>query len=342
MFIDQVRIFIQAGKGGNGCLSFRREKGIPHGGPDGGRGGDGGSVILVSDESVDSLVYFRFHPLIKARRGAHGEGSNRSGKRGADLFLKVPVGTVVKDEADNTVLFDFTLPNQTCCAAGGGLGGRGNSSFASSTHQAPRHREEGKPGEEKYLFLELKLIADIGLVGFPNAGKSTFISKISAARPRIADYPFTTLLPHLGVVDLDDNSSFVIADIPGLIEGAHQGHGLGIQFLQHVERTRILAHIIDVSPYSERDPVLDYRIIQEELRAFNPDLLNRTQVMIANKIDLLAGDESVLERLKVLAREEKIPFLTMSALTGTGLKKVVFLLGDILRKATEDEKKEFV
>ncbi|MBU4253219.1 MAG: GTPase ObgE [Acidobacteria bacterium] len=340
MFVDQVRIFLQAGNGGNGCLSFRREKGIPRGGPDGGRGGNGGSVYFVSDESVDSLVYFRFHPLVKARRGDHGKGGNRSGRRGEDLYLKVPVGTVVKDEADDAVLFDFTQPNQTFCAAEGGLGGRGNSSFASSTRQAPRHREEGKPGEEKYLFLELKLIADIGLVGFPNTGKSTLITKLSAARPRIADYPFTTLSPHLGVVDVDDNCSFVIADIPGLIEGAYQGHGLGIQFLRHVERTRILAHIIDVSPYTERDPVSDYRIIKEELRSFNPDLLNRAQVMIANKVDLLTENRSALDRLRAMAHENNIPFLAMSALKGTGLKDVVSLLIETLRKVTEDEKKE--
>jgi GTP-binding protein len=246
MFVDQVKAILLAGRGGNGCLSFRREKGVPKGGPDGGRGGDGGSIYFVSDENTNSLVYFRFHPINKAEKGSHGEGNNRYGKKGADLILKVPVGTIVKEEGGTEILFDFIASGQKYMVVEGGKGGRGNASFSSSTRRVPRIREEGKPGEEKILILELKLIADVGLVGFPNAGKSTLISKISAAKPVIADYPFTTLIPNLGVVDVDESMSFMVADIPGLIEGAHLGHGLGIQFLKHIERTKILAHIIDV------------------------------------------------------------------------------------------------
>jgi len=263
MFVDQVRVTFRAGKGGNGCVSFRREKGVPRGGPDGGRGGDGGSIRLVSDRNLNTLSYFRFHPLNRAPNGAHGQGGNRHGRRGEDLVLRVPVGTVVREYDREIILFDFTLPGQEFIAARGGKGGRGNASFASSTHQAPREWEEGEPGEEKELILELKLIADVGLIGFPNVGKSTLISKISAARPVIADYPFTTLIPSLGVVDVDEFKSFVVADIPGLIEGAHQGHGLGIKFLKHIERTNLLVHLIDVSPYSGRNPVEDYQDLRD-------------------------------------------------------------------------------
>lgn len=330
MFVDQVRVILIAGKGGDGCVSFRREYRVPKGGPDGGRGGDGGNIYLVSDPNLNSLSYFRYHPINKAKKGAPGQGSNKQGKRGRDLYLKVPVGTMVRDAATGQVLHDFLKPGEVYLAARGGRGGRGNASFATPTHQVPREFEKGRPGEEKELILELKLIADVGLVGFPNTGKSTLISKISAARPEIADYPFTTLTPNLGVVDLDEERSFVVADIPGLIEGAHLGHGLGIQFLRHIERTRILVHLIDVSPLSGRDPVKDYRVIQAELKAFNPELVSRKQVIVANKIDLLGEDRKRLLAARRLAAREKKPFLAISALTGEGLKDLVSLLARLL------------
>ncbi len=332
MFVDQVRVILIAGKGGDGCVSFRREYRVPKGGPDGGRGGDGGNIYLVSDPNLNTLSYFRYHPINRAKKGANGQGSNKQGKRGRDLYLKVPVGTMVRDAATGRVLHDFLKPGEVYLAARGGRGGRGNASFATPTHQVPREFEKGRPGEEIELILELKLIADVGLVGFPNSGKSTLISKISAARPEIADYPFTTLTPNLGVVDLDEERSFVVADIPGLIEGAHRGHGLGIQFLRHVERTRILVHLIDVSPLSGRDPVKDYRIIQTELEAFNPELARRKQVIVANKIDLLGEDRKRLLAVRKLAAREKKPFLAISALTGEGLKDLVKLLAGLLNE----------
>jgi GTP-binding protein len=323
MFVDQVKATLCAGKGGNGCVSFRREWRVPRGGPNGGRGGDGGSIYLVSDENINSLVSFRFHPINKAKKGAHGEGGDRQGKKGEDLHLRVPVGTTVKEKNKEDVLFDFISHGQKYLAAKGGKGGRGNASYASSTHQAPREREEGQPGEEKDFILELKLVADVGLIGFPNVGKSTLISKISAAKPVIADYPFTTLIPNLGVVDVDEFRSFVIADIPGLIEGAHLGHGLGIKFLRHVERTKILLHLIDVSPYTERDPVQDFRAVMKELEAFSPRLAKRHQILAANKIDLLGTKERGLSEVRKLARKEGLPFFAISALKEEGLKKLV-------------------
>jgi len=323
LFVDQVHVTVKAGKGGNGCVSFRREYRVPKGGPDGGRGGDGGSVYLISDESVSSLAWFRFHPALKARSGAHGEGGNRQGKRGADLRLPVPVGTVVKERDGGRALFDFTLPGQVFVAAKGGRGGRGNASFATPTRQAPREARPGTPGEEKELFLELKLIADVGLVGFPNAGKSTLISKISAARPLIADYPFTTLTPNLGVVDVGEYRSFVVADIPGLIEGAHLGQGLGTRFLRHIERTKMLVHLIDVSPYTGRDPVDDHDVIIRELRAFSPEVAACPQVLVANKVDLLGRDKSRLTRIRKLAAAKKVPFFAVSAIKGEGLRPLV-------------------
>jgi GTP-binding protein len=325
MFVDQVKVFLKAGKGGNGCISFRREKYVPKGGPDGGRGGDGGSIFLISDPNLNTLSYFRFHPHIKAEKGGHGEGNNRTGKKGEDIYLKVPIGTVVKDAKTNETLFDFTLPNQIFLAAKGGKGGRGNASFVSPTNRAPRKFEPGKPGEERILILELKLIADVGLIGFPNVGKSTLVSKISSARPLIADYPFTTLHPHLGVVDVDEENSFVVADLPGLIEDAHKGKGLGIKFLKHVERTKMLVHIIDISPYIERDPIEDYHIIMNELKSFNPILINRPQILVANKIDLIKEekDKYKLNKLNAFAKEKNIPFIAISALKGIELKKLI-------------------
>ena len=335
MFVDQVKVILRAGKGGNGCVSFRRERGVPRGGPDGGRGGDGGSIYLISDENLHTLAFFRFHPINKARKGAHGEGGNRQGKRGEDLFLRVPVGTIIREKDKEEVLFDFISPDKKFLVVKGGRGGRGNASFASPTHQSPREWGEGQLGEEKEFILELKLIADVGLVGFPNVGKSTLISKISAAKPAIADYPFTTLVPNLGVVDMDELRSFVIADIPGLIEGAHQGHGLGIKFLKHVERTKILLHLIDVSPYTGRDPVQDYRTVRKELEAFSPQLVKRHQILAANKIDLLEEKKNGLEDLKKLAGKEGLPFFAISALKKEGLGKLVNELARTLDRLKE-------
>jgi GTP-binding protein len=337
MFVDQVKVILRAGKGGNGCVSFRREWGVPKGGPDGGRGGDGGSVFLVAEEGLSSLAYFRFHPINKARKGAHGEGSNRQGKKGNDLILNVPIGTVVKSAEKGEILSDFLRPGQKFLAAKGGKGGRGNASFATATHRTPREWENGGPGEEKELILELKLIADVGLVGFPNVGKSTLISKISSARPVIADYPFTTLIPHLGVVDVGKEKSFVVADIPGLIEGAHQGHGLGDKFLKHIERTKILIHIVDVSPYSGRDPVKDYGIVMKELEAYKPELLKRPQIVAANKIDLLGEEKERLDAVKKLASRKKLPFFAISALKGKGLRELVSTVARTLNSVEENK-----
>src|SRR5258705_4602428 len=287
VFIDEVNILVKAGDGGNGCLAFRREKFVPRGGPSGGDGGRGGDVTMVATQHANTLLQFRFNPEHKAERGRHGEGSNRSGAEGHSIELKVPVGTVVYDEATGNRLFDFTEAGQQFRVARGGRGGRGNARFVSATHQVPTEHEPGRPGEEKRLRLELKLLADVGLVGFPNAGKSTLISRISAARPKIADYPFTTLEPNLGVVQLADYKSFVVADIPGLIEGAHAGAGLGIQFLRHIERTRLLAHLVDVSESSGRpDPVKDVEVIDEELANFGAHLDEKPVIMMASKIDV--------------------------------------------------------
>ena len=316
-------------------MSFRRERGVPRGGPDGGRGGDGGSIYLISNENLHTLAYFRFHPINKAQKGVHGKGGNRQGKRGKDLSLQVPVGTTVKEKDEDAILFDFVSPDQKFLIVKGGKGGRGNASFASSIHRAPREWKEGQEGDEKEFILELKLIADVGLVGFPNVGKSTLISRISAAKPAIADYPFTTLIPNLGVVDVDELRSFVIADIPGLIDGAHLGHGLGTQFLKHVERTKILLHLIDISPYTERDPVQDFKIVIGELEAFSPKLIKRHQILAVNKIDLLKGKKNGLEEMKKLARKEGMPFFAISALRKEGLGKLVEEMAKTLDKIKE-------
>jgi len=332
VFVDQVEVKAKAGRGGDGCVSFRREYKVPRGGPDGGHGGHGGSVVFLSDASVHSLAYFRFHPLLRAKNGAPGEGGRRTGASGAELKLPVPVGTVVKDGRAGEVLFDFIRAGQAFTAAQGGKGGRGNASYATSTHQTPHEWEPGRAGEEKELALELKLIADVGLVGYPNAGKSTLISRISAARPLIADYPFTTLTPNLGVVDTVAARSFVVADIPGLIEGAHLGQGLGIRFLRHIERTKVLVHIVDVSPYTERDPVRDYGVVMKELESFDPELCRRTMILAANKIDLLGRNKSRLNGLKQLAGRKKMPFFAISALKGDGLKPLVRAMAETLAR----------
>jgi GTP-binding protein len=327
LFLDEARILVKAGDGGNGCLAFRREKYVPRGGPSGGDGGDGGDVVLVSDEHHNTLLQFSYNPEHRAQRGGHGEGSNRTGMDGKSLEVKVPVGTVVYDEATGERLFDFTEPGQRFTVARGGHGGRGNARFATSTHQAPTEHEPGRPGEEKRLRLELKLLADVGLVGFPNAGKSTLISRISAARPKIADYPFTTLEPNLGVVQLPNYRSFVVADIPGLIEGAHLGHGLGVQFLRHIERTRLLAHLVDVSESSGRDPVRDFEVILEELANFSEDLVKKPMIVVATKMDI-AQDPERVAALRNLASERGLPFFEISSATGQGIDALKFAMAE--------------
>ena len=326
MFVDEVEIHVAAGHGGRGALSFRREKFVPRGGPNGGDGGPGGSVYLAVNPNLNTLLNFRFQKQFEAGRGAHGEGSNRTGKTGEDITLAVPVGTQVfeKQEGEYVQIVDLTRSDERVLIAKGGLGGRGNATFATSTNRAPRRVEPGLPGEEKDLRLQLKLLADVGLVGYPNAGKSTIISRISAAKPKIADYPFTTLIPNLGVVGLSGDRSFVVADVPGLIEGAHEGHGLGHRFLSHLERTRVLVHVIDVSSGSGRDPVQDYDVIARELALFpgrdasGERLQDKPVIVAANKIDAL-DDPERLASLRAHLKTAGIPVVAISAATGEGL-----------------------
>ena len=335
MFIDRVKIKIKAGDGGNGVTAFRREKFIPRGGPSGGDGGVGGSVWMAADEGLNTLLHLRYNPEHKAERGRHGEGSNRYGKDGEDALIKVPVGTQVFDPESNELLCDFTEPGQRYLAAKGGKGGWGNSHFATSTRQAPKYHYDGRPGGERELQLELKLLADVGLVGFPNAGKSTLISVISAAKPKIADYPFTTLEPNLGVVDMGEFRTFVVADIPGLIEGASEGAGLGDRFLRHVERTKLMLHLVDVSSLSGRDPVSDYEIINRELSNYDANLGSRPQIVVATKIDAL-DDPKRLESIKKRAKKDKKPFFAISAVTNVGVKELVAVVAKALDKLTTE------
>ena len=321
MFIDEAKIHVTGGAGGNGCVAFRREKFVPRGGPSGGDGGRGGSVYLESSEHLNTLLKFRYKREFEAERGRHGEGSNRHGRDGEDLTIAVPVGTVVFDEGTGERLWDLTALAQKVLAAGGGRGGRGNARFATSTHQAPRKAEPGEPGESRALKLELKLLADVGLVGFPNVGKSTLISRLSAARPKVADYPFTTLEPHLGVVAVDGEKSFVMADIPGLIEGAHEGRGLGTRFLKHVERTRVLLHLIDVADGLDRDPVEDYRVLLNELASFSTGMAQKPMLLVATKIDAaVEGQRRVT--LREFCRLESKPLYEISCVTGEGLDEL--------------------
>ena len=330
MFIDEAKIRVKAGDGGNGCMAFRREKFVPRGGPSGGDGGRGGDVVMESSERHNTLVHFRFNPEYKAERGRHGEGSNRTGAEGHDVVLKVPVGTILYDDETGERIHDFSKADERMVIARGGRGGRGNQHFATPTHQAPREHELGRPGEERNYRLELKLLADVGLVGYPNAGKSTLISRISAARPKIADYPFTTLEPNLGVVTTGqppNEDSYVVADIPGLIAGASAGHGLGTQFLRHVERTRLLLHLVDVSDASGRpDPVEDFKVIMHELESWGTGLEQKPMMVLASKID--AANPEKLTKLKRFASRRKLPFLPISAVTGEGIEKLKYAVGE--------------
>ena len=338
MFIDEVRIRVKAGDGGNGCLAFRREKYVPRGGPSGGDGGRGGDITMVASTHYNTLLHFRFNPEHTAQRGRHGEGSNRSGREGESIELSVPVGTIVYDADSGELLHDFTQAGDRFLVAKGGRGGRGNQHFATSTHQAPTEHEPGHPGEAKYLRLELKLLADVGLVGFPNAGKSTLISRISAGRPKIADYPFTTIEPNLGVVSADD-STFVVADIPGLIEGAHLGHGLGVQFLRHIERTRLLVHLVDVSELTGRDPAEDFRVVMGELAGFSEDLPKKPMFVVASKVDV-AQDPQRIESLRALAASERMPFFEISSVTGQGIEDLKRAMAQEISKPAEEEVKQ--
>jgi GTP-binding protein len=321
VFIDEAKIRVAGGQGGNGCVAFRREKFVPRGGPSGGDGGRGGDVTLVSSEQMNTLLKFRYNRLFRAGRGRHGEGSNRHGKDGGDLTVVLPVGTLVLDADSGEKLHDFDTSGQRFLVAKGGRGGRGNAQFATSTRQAPRKAEPGGAGEERELKLELKLLADVGLVGFPNTGKSTLISRLSAARPRIADYPFTTLEPCLGVVAIDEERSFVMADIPGLIAGAHLGRGLGTRFLKHVERTRLLLHLIDTAEQSGRAPLEDYQVIMEELRSFSPVVADKPMLLIASRIDA-AGTGERLSALRKFCRARNMALVEISSVTGVGLEEL--------------------
>jgi GTP-binding protein len=339
MFIDEAKIKVKAGDGGNGCMAFRREKFVPRGGPSGGDGGKGGDIVMESSERHNTLVHFRFNPEHKAERGRHGEGSNKTGRDGGDVVLKVPVGTIVYDDETGEKAFEFTAPDQKFVISRGGRGGRGNARFATSVHQAPREHEAGRPGEEHTYRLELKLLADVGLVGYPNVGKSTLISRISSARPKIADYPFTTLQPNLGVVavgDAKNEISFVVADIPGLIEGAHTGSGLGTQFLRHIERTRLLVHLVDVSDSSGRNDVTkDVEVILGELASFGAHLEDKPMIMVASKIDVVNKDK--LAALKKYCKKKKLKLYEISAVTGKGIETLKYAMADEVQKFRERE-----
>jgi len=340
VFVDEAKIFVKAGNGGNGCMAFRREKFVPRGGPSGGDGGNGGSVYLEANLNDNTLLRYRYNREFKAARGRHGEGSNCTGHSGEDMILQVPVGTLAYDEHTGELIADLAVPGQRVLLAHGGRGGRGNQHFAKPWHRAPREHEDGFPGEERHLRLELKLLADAGLVGFPNAGKSTLISVISAARPKIANYPFTTLAPNLGVVNADGGTgkegreigrTFVVADLPGLIEGAHEGAGLGIRFLRHVERTRLLVHLIDTSDSNADDPVHSFEIIRGELAAFSESLTRKPMIVVATKLDATT-DRTRLEALRDFCEQRGLEFHSISAVSGEGVKELVRSIADTLDK----------
>lgn len=338
MFVDVAEIFVKGGNGGNGVISFRREKYVPMGGPDGGDGGKGGDVILEVDPGLRTLMDFRYKRKYVAQNGEHGKGKNMTGKNGEDLIVKVPPGTIIKDAETGEVLADLVTEGQRAIVAKGGRGGRGNARFASATMKAPRFAESGQPGEEHRLILELKLLADVGLLGFPNVGKSTILSVVTAARPKIADYPFTTLTPNLGVVDRGDDS-FVIADIPGLIEGAHEGVGLGHEFLRHIERTKVLVHVLDVSGLSGRDPVEDFDKVNEELALYSQKLMEKKQIIAANKLDVTGADK-VYERVKRELGLRGYEVYGISAATGMGINKLMDKVVEVLKEEIKTEHKE--
>jgi len=340
VFVDEAKIFVKAGDGGNGCVAFRREKYVPRGGPSGGDGGHGGSIYLQANSNDNTLLRYRYNREFKADRGRHGEGSSCTGHSGADLILQVPIGTLVFDDQSGATIVDLASPGQRVLIAHGGRGGRGNQHFAKPWHQAPREHEDGFPGEGRHLRLELKLLADVGLVGYPNAGKSTLISVISAAHPKIANYPFTTLEPNLGVVNADGGTgghgtelgrTFVVADLPGLIEGAHQGAGLGVRFLRHVERTRLLVHLIDTSDSNADDPVHSFEVISGELEAFSASLIEKPMIVVATKLDATT-DRARLEALRDSCQQRNLEFHSISAAAGDGVKDLVRSIADALDK----------
>ena len=339
MFTDYVKIIVKAGDGGNGAVSFRREKYVAAGGPDGGDGGKGGDVYFAVDPDANTLIDFRYKKKFKAENGNNGEGGHRYGKSGEDLTIKVPLGTIIKDSATGKVLADLSEKGEKELIILGGRGGKGNSHFATSTRQAPRFSQQGEKGEEKELILELKLLADVGLIGFPNVGKSTFLSVTTSATPKIADYHFTTLEPNLGVVKSEYGDSFVIADIPGIIEGASEGTGLGLQFLRHIERTRLLLHVIDVSGSEGRNPVEDFKIINNELKKYSEKLSTRKQIIVANKIDAMQ-DETLYEQLEKLAKEKNIEIFKISAATGEGLKELFTHVSKVLKDLPKEDVEE--
>ena len=336
MFTDYVKIIVKAGNGGDGAVSFRREKYVAAGGPDGGDGGKGGNVYMEVDQDKNTLIDFRYQKKFKAENGKNGEGANKYGRSGEDLVIKVPRGTIVKDAETGKILADLSELGQKELILSGGRGGKGNSHFATSTRQAPRFSQEGEKGEEKELVLELKLLADVGLLGFPNVGKSTLLSVVTDATPKIADYHFTTLEPNLGVVKSEYGDSFVIADIPGIIEGASQGVGLGIQFLRHIERTRLLLHVIDVSGSEGRNPVEDFNIINEELKKYSEKLSKRKQIIVANKIDSMQ-DEKLYKDLEKMAKEKGLEIYKISAVTGKGVKELMTRVSEVLKTLPKED-----
>ncbi len=336
MFTDYTKIIIKSGDGGNGAATFRREKYVAAGGPDGGDGGKGGDIYFQVDKDKNTLIDFRYNKKFKAKNGENGSGSNCNGKYGEDLYIKVPIGTIIRDAQTNKVIADLSKPNQIELVLKGGRGGRGNSHFKTSTRQAPRFSEDGDKGEEKEVILELKLLADVGLLGFPNVGKSTFLSKVTDARPKIANYHFTTLEPNLGVVKTKDGDGFVIADIPGIIEGASEGVGLGIQFLRHVERTRLLLHFIDVSGQEGRNPVQDYKTINDELKKYSEKLSTRKQIIVATKIDSMQDDTKYKE-LEELAKKENLEFYKISSVTGEGVQELIDHVSQLLKMLPKEE-----
>ncbi|MGH7771517.1 MAG: GTPase ObgE [Candidatus Binatia bacterium] len=325
-FVDEVRVKVKAGDGGRGCVSFRREKYVPRGGPNGGDGGDGGDVVVIADAQLTTLLDLRYQKQYRAGRGGHGRGKDQHGKRGENRVISVPVGTVVRNARTGEILADLKIPEDRIVVAAGGKGGKGNAHFVSSTNRSPRQAQPGLSGEEKELDVELRLLADVGIIGLPNAGKSTLIAAISAARPKIADYPFTTLVPNLGVVTYGEGKSFVVADIPGLIEGAHRGEGLGHKFLKHVSRTTLLIHLFDASRVGEEDPLADLEVVNRELELFDPELAKKPQIVVANKIDLPEGRVR-LQLLKKLRAPAFPQFYAISAVTGEGLREFKRLVG---------------